>query len=164
MGCTGPMWNLCSPSALIASSVLAHGVNVVFLLDSQAFCQPSSAEIVPPFIWLCFKYCRLVLYFSPSPFLLLAFILPFVSSAVLFIYLHSLCALSQGCDQHLRAGNSLHYQVMVERDPIQRQGRISLKGKLHCPQLHVCTVQWTKASPFDTTLSLAGYDKIWNEE
>lgn len=83
------------------------------------------------FAWHSFKHCRLVLFFLINLFiyLVLAFILLFVSSTVLFIYLHSLCALSQGCEQRLSAGNSLCYHVTVERAPIQRYRTIFFKGE-----------------------------------
>lgn len=115
------------------------------------------------FVWHSFKCCSLPLLFFPL-YCLLAFILLFVSSTVLFIYLHSLCALSQGCEQHLSAGNSLCYHVIVKRAPIQSQGSIFLKGKPCYPQLHVCTAQRTNSVPFGTPLSPTVYDKVWIKE
>lgn len=148
MGYNRPMWNLSFNCQLCPCSWSQHplktGLPISIEMPAQ-FCR-SSASFYMVFV-LCVTTFNTAacLSFYPTPplFFLLAFILLFVSSTVLFIYLPSLCALSQGSEQCLSAENSLCYHVIVKRAPIQSQGNVFLKEKLCYPQLCACTALCT---------------------
>lgn len=125
------MWNLSFNCQLCPCSwshlPLQTGLLTSIEMPAQ-FCRISASFYVV-FV-LCGTALNTAACLSFSPLCcLLAFILLFVSPTVLFIYLHSLCALSQGCEQRLSAGNSLCHHVIVKRAPIQSQGSVFFKGK-----------------------------------